>query len=123
MKHWFAVAAFCLAGAASAGDACDRPKNDFDGLYCLGKIYEEADKELNAHYRQLVPLLDSVGKAQLKRSQLAWQQARNGECSRYEGRGFFVNMDCATLTTIQRSQYLQDRIRECRSAGCLNGRL
>lgn len=39
-----------LLGTASlsySNSACDAPKNDFDGLYCLNKVYQEADKELN----------------------------------------------------------------------------
>ena len=123
MKTLIFVSALFFSSSALAGEACDRPKNDFDGLYCLNKIYQEADKELNVNYKILVPLLDIAGKAQLKRSQLVWQRSRNSECSRQDGGSFLVDLQCATDTTISRSQFLQDRIRECKSSGCLNSRL
>ena len=123
MKTLIFVSALFLSSSALAGEACDRPKNNFDGLYCLNKIYQEADKELNVNYKILVPLLDIAGKAQLKRNQLVWQRSRNSECSRQDGGSFLVDLQCATDTTISRSQFLQDRIRECKSSGCLNSRL
>ena len=123
MKTLIFVSALFFSSSALAGEACDRPKNDFDGLYCLNKIYQEADKELNVNYKILVPLLDIAGKAQLKRNQLVWQRSRNSECSRQDGGSFLVDLQCASDTTISRSQFLQDRIRECKSSGCLNSRL
>ena len=123
MKTLIFVSALFFSSSALAGEACDRPKNNFDGLYCLNKIYQEADKELNVNYKILVPLLDIAGKAQLKRNQLVWQRSRNSECSRQDGGSFLVDLQCATDTTISRSQFLQDRIRECKSSGCLNSRL
>jgi len=89
----------------------------------LNKVYQEADKELNENYKKLKGKLDSEGKDLLKSGQLAWIEDRNSSCSRREGAEFFVNLDCATNTTIERSQFLQDRIRECASAGCQNSKL
>lgn len=123
MKIWITVAALLVSGSALAGEACDKPRDDFDGLYCLSKIYQEADKELNSNYKTLVPLLSGEGKIQLKSTQLDWQKSRNSECSRREGKSFLINLRCATETTISRSQFLQNRIRECRSSGCLNSKL
>ena len=107
----------------SANSACDTPKNDFDGLYCLNKVYQEADKELNQNYKKLNSKLDGDGKKSLKSGQLSWMEDRNNNCSKRESNGFYVNLDCAAGTTIQRSQFLQDRIRECASAGCQNSKL
>lgn len=117
------AAALLFSGSVLAGQACDKPRNDFDGLYCLNKIYQEADKELNANYKILVPMLNSEGKALLKRSQLEWIKERNTNCSRHLEGSFLVDLQCATDTTIERSQFLQNRIRECKSSGCLNSRL
>ncbi|MBB5369691.1 MULTISPECIES: lysozyme inhibitor LprI family protein [unclassified Janthinobacterium] len=111
------------SGAALANSACDRPKNDFDGLYCLNKVYQEADKELNENYKKLSAKLDNAGKQALKSGQLSWINARNQSCSKSDADGFYVNLDCATRTTITRSQFLQDRVRECASSGCLNSKL
>ena len=111
------------SGAAFANSACDTPRNDFDGLYCLNKVYQEADKELNANYKKLSSQLDAGGKQKLKSGQLAWISNRNKNCSKREASDFYVNLDCATQTTIERAQFLQDRVRECVSAGCQNSKL
>jgi len=111
------------SGASFANSACDVPKNDFDGLYCLNKVYQEADKELNETYKNLSAKLDASGKKSLKTGQLAWIENRNNTCSKREAKAFYVNLDCATSTTIERSRFLQDRLRECSSAGCMNSKL
>lgn len=119
------IPAFLLAFAAeaSADSACDKPRDDFDGLYCLNKVYLEADKELNENYKKLQAKLDDEGRATLRNTQRAWIEERNTDCSRREGEKFFVNLSCATNTTIARAQFLQDRYRECISAGCQNSKL
>lgn len=121
-KIAFAVL-LCASGAVFANSACDKPRNDFDGLYCLNKVYQEADKELNANYKKLIAKLDEAGKSALKAGQLAWIINRNQDCSRRDGEAFYVNLQCATKTTIERSQFLQDRFRECVSSGCQNSKL
>lgn len=108
---------------AIANSACDKPRNDFDGLYCLNKVYQETDKDLNESYKALTPLLDKAGKQALKQGQLAWIRQRNEQCSRSESDGFYVNLNCATQTTLDRVRFLQDRLRECKSAGCMNSKL
>ncbi len=113
----------CVPASAFANSACDKPTNDFDGLYCLNKVYQEADKELNDIYKKLREKLDSAGKQVLKEGQLAWMKERNSTCSKHEGGQFYVNLDCAAGTTIKRSQFLQDRLRECLSSGCQNSKL
>lgn len=111
------------ASAAFASSNCDKPRDDFDGLYCLNKVYLQADKDLNDMYTKLVQKLDRDGKAILKQGQLAWIEARNHACSYRDQRGFFVNLSCATNTTIERAQFLNNRHRECISSGCLNSKL
>ena len=123
MKKTVLALLLCSSSAAFANSACDAPKDDFDGLYCLNKVYQEADKELNENYKKLNSKLDSDGKKALKSGQLSWIENRNNNCSKRESTGFYVNLNCATSTTIQRSQFLQDRIRECASAGCQNSKL
>ncbi len=112
-----------FSAASFANSACDKPKNDFDGLYCLNKVYQEADKELNENYKSLVGKLDADGKKSLKSGQLAWMSSRNSRCSETHDNRFLVDLDCASSTTIQRSQFLQDRLRECNSSGCQNSKL
>jgi len=123
MKRLAALLLLCLSPLAFANSSCDKPKSDFDGLYCLNKIYQQADQDLNDSYGELAKLLDANGRKLLKSGQLAWMRTRNDSCSYRDGRGFFVNLDCATSTTIERVQFLNDRKRECKSSGCLNSKL
>ena len=123
MKKLFIASLILISFGAMANSACDQPRNDFDGLYCLNKVYQEADIELNKNYKTLRPLLDANGQQALKLGQLAWIRKRNDECSRKEDDSFFVNLRCATDTTVERLRFLQDRIRECKSAGCMNSKL
>ncbi|MBH1985486.1 MAG: DUF1311 domain-containing protein [Burkholderiales bacterium] len=123
MKKFMLALLVLASGSAFANSACDTPRNDFDGLYCLNKVYQEADKELNANYKKLGSQLDASGKQKLKSGQLAWISKRNKNCSKREASDFYVNLDCATQTTIERAQFLQDRARECVSAGCQNSKL
>lgn len=123
MKRLMLAMLLCAAGAAQANSACDKPKNDFDDMYCLSKIYQDADKELNDSYGKLNSKLDADGKARLKTGQLNWIKSRNGQCAKQDGDAFFVDLQCATNTTIKRSQFLQDRTRECTGAGCQNSKL
>ncbi len=112
-----------LSLPAFADSACDHPKNDFDGLYCLNKVWIEADRNLNTTYQKLNAKLDAAGKASLKRGQLDWIKSRNSSCSEIKGEHFLVDLDCATKTTIDRTKFLEDRYRECASAGCMNSKL
>jgi uncharacterized protein YecT (DUF1311 family) len=123
LKHLTLALLLGASGTALGNSACDKPRDDFDGLYCLNKVYQEADRELNEHYKNLSAKLDKDGKAALKAGQLAWIDDRNQRCSRRDDSGFYVNLNCASTTTIQRSQFLQDRLRECVSAGCQNSKL
>lgn len=123
MKKLLLALSLSLSCLAHANSACDQPKNDFDGLYCLNKVYQEADRELNELYKKLSTKLDGDGKSRLKSGQLNWIGERNNTCSKHEKDGFYVNLNCATDTTIQRARFLQDRLRECSSAGCQNSKL
>jgi uncharacterized protein YecT (DUF1311 family) len=123
MKRFILAVLLSASGAAFANSACDKPKNDFDGLYCLNKVYQEADHELNDTYQKLTGKLDAEGKKGLKKGQLAWIQDRNTSCSKAEADHFYVDLQCATSTTIARAQFLQNRVRECTSSGCQNSKL
>jgi uncharacterized protein YecT (DUF1311 family) len=123
MKHTLALLALLAAGPAFANSACDHVTNDFDGLYCLNKVYQQADADLNVAYKQLVGHLDGGGRAVLRKHQLQWMAERNVSCSMRKDQAFYVDLDCATRVTIDRTRFLQDRVRECVSAGCMNSRL
>ncbi|MCZ8157687.1 MAG: lysozyme inhibitor LprI family protein [Leptospira sp.] len=117
MKFFTLIFTIFVASSVSA-DNCDSIKEGFDGLYCLQKVFFQADKELNESYKKLNGLIDASTKKKLKETQLAWIQERNTECSWKDERGSFVNMECAKNKTISRTNFLNDRIRECKSTGC-----
>lgn len=117
------IAMTFAAGSAFANSACDNPQDNFDYMYCLNKVYMQADADLNANYKKLVPKLDHDGVATLKKRQLAWIKERNDMCSEHEKTRFMVDLDCVTEKTIERTKFLQDRYRECTSSGCQNSRL
>jgi uncharacterized protein YecT (DUF1311 family) len=124
MRLFAAAALLCLfESPALADSACNHPHDDFDGLYCLNKVYQQADADLNTAFGQLRGKLDEAGRAALKSGQLSWIRSRNEECSKREASGFYVNLQCATKSTKLRTQFLQDRVRECISSGCMNSRL
>lgn len=116
-------AAFMFPMLSWGAQNCDKPINDFDGLYCLTKVYLEADKELNNSYTKLNKVLNSQQKTTLKRGQLAWMRDRNDQCSYHDDDGFYVNMDCATRITTKRVNFLNDRVRECNAGSCRDSRL
>jgi uncharacterized protein YecT (DUF1311 family) len=123
MKRLLAILFLAAAGPALAASACDRVTNDFDGLYCLNKVYQQADADLNTAYKALVAKLGSEARATLRQHQLQWMAERNVSCSMRKDGGFYVDLDCATRVTIDRTRFLQDRVRECISSGCMESRL
>src|SRR5690242_8198301 len=123
MKLIAALFSLLFAGSAFANSACDRVTNDFDGLYCLNKVFQQADTDLNTAYKQLVAKLDAEGRARLKAGEAQWMAERNASCSMHKDDGFYVDLNCATRMTIDRTRFLQDRVRECVSSGCMNSRL
>lgn len=116
-------AAFMFPMLSWGAQNCDKPVNDFDGLYCLTKVYLEADKELNNSYAKLTKILNTSQKSKVKRGQLAWIRERNDQCSYNNDEGFFVNMGCATRKTTTRVNFLNERVRECNAGSCRDSRL
>lgn len=102
---------------------CENPRDDFDSLYCMNKIYVQADKDLNTSYKKLRKALDKEGKEILRTGQLKWIEERNDTCSFRKDGMFFVSLKCAADMTINRTNFLNDRYRECISSGCLKNRL
>jgi uncharacterized protein YecT (DUF1311 family) len=122
MKKRCLTFAFWLCTVTAWAD-CDKTKTDYDVVYCGTKIYLQADKELNDSYQKLVSKLNADGKQRLKTGQLAWIETRNKQCTERRGQNILVDLDCATRTTVERTHFLNDRYRECVSAGCMNSKL
>ena len=107
-----------LSVQSSFADNCDIPRDDFDGLYCMNKVYIKADEDLNNAFKELKPLINAEEKKALMKSQLQWIESRNSTCSIKNTQGFFVNLNCVKSTTVERTNFLRDRIRECKATGC-----
>lgn len=112
-----------LSSQIALADNCDKPRDDFDGLYCMNKIYMKADEELNASYNELRGLLNKDEKKAILKTQLEWMEKRNSSCSIKNSSGFYVNLNCVKSTTIERTNILRDRIRECKATGCQSSKL
>lgn len=124
MKIATAACVCLLAPTLAFGQQnCDRPRDSFDGLYCLNKVYGQTDTELNQVYGKLAAALPKADKATLKTRQLEWIEDRNSSCSRKIDSGFYVNLNCATKTTRERLEILGERLRECKSSGCQPSKL
>ena len=102
---------------------CDKTKTDYDVVYCGTKVYLQADKELNDAYQKLRGKLSAESKERLKIGQRAWIDSRNQQCTERRSNMILVDLDCATDTTVKRTQFLTDRYRECVSAGCMPSKL
>ncbi|PON19313.1 hypothetical protein C2W62_03260 [Candidatus Entotheonella serta] len=122
MKYLVPLVLIVLANVSFA-DNCDNPRDDFDGLYCLNKIYQESDKELNDAYKELRNYLTKKQKGILKKIQLKWIKQRNSSCSFKRDGQFFVSLGCTTKTTIEGTNQIRDRIRECKATGCQESKL
>lgn len=116
-KALIAVLLTAVAGTAYA-DNCNHPRNSFDGLYCLNKVYAQADRDLTVAYKDLRARLKPAARETLKKTEIRWIDARDSQCSWHHNGGFFVNLRCATDMTVQRTNFLNDRIRECKATGC-----
>jgi len=111
-----------LPAAAVAAPAktasCDNPRTDFDTLYCERKVYMQADSDLNLVYNKLRARLNPNDKRTLLTAQRAWIRERDDECGVTEDSTIRVDIECAKTKTIARTNWLNDRLRECTSSGC-----
>jgi len=110
-------------GSALAANACSNPSSDFDQVYCYTKLFMQADADLNASYKNLLPKLNNEGRAALRKSEVAWIKQRNGKCAESRGGDVLVNLECTVEQTVSRTNWLNDRVRECTASGCMNEKL
>ncbi len=118
MKKWLLAAGIAILPMLAFADNCDSTRNGYDAVYCDGKVYVNADKELNKNYQELRGQLNNEQKNVLKRSQLAWIKERDQQCSRQSDRGEVISTTCQLNKTQERNSWLRERIRECKTIGC-----
>lgn len=118
------VGSSVVTGTAQAQSNCNTALNGFEDVYCASKVFIRADDDLNAVYQKLVKRLSPSAQATLRRTQRAWVAGRNSDCSEDGGKlGTVISMGCAVDKTTSRTNFLNDRLRECLSSGCQPAKL
>lgn len=118
MKKMIIAACAAMLPIMAFADNCDSTRNTYDAVYCDGKVYVHADKELNKNYQELRKQLNNEQKSVLKRSQLAWIKERDQQCSSQSNQGEVISTTCQLNKTQERNSWLRERIRECKTIGC-----
>lgn len=113
-KTLLAVSVVVLCQVASA-DTCNRYTTSYDRTYCKSKLFVESDKELNEVYKSLRQKLDGGTRENLKQTQLQWIKYRDNRC---ETRPGTIDVDCNYEVNKARTEYLRDRLRECKTGAC-----
>jgi uncharacterized protein YecT (DUF1311 family) len=115
--------------SASAGQLdCSNPSTTVDMKVCIGRDIRRADAELNAHYKELIKLLEQwaergvvggqyQGSEYVRRTreaQRAWIKYRDAECGRealamLSGTGeSVIEMSCHAFMTQKRANQLKE---------------
>ena len=101
-------------GAQGAGE-CDKYSTSYDRTYCYRKLFVESDKELNSVYNELRGQLKGRVRQDLVDVQLAWIRHRDQACQTKPGT---IDVDCNYDVNRRRTDYLRDRLRECKVGNC-----
>jgi uncharacterized protein YecT (DUF1311 family) len=110
------IALLAVSSTAQAQGECDKYHTSYDKTYCFAKLFLESDKELNDVYKDLRQSVKGDVKQQLTETQRAWIQYRDASC---ENQGT-IDVDCNYRVNRERTQYLRDRLRECKTGDCRN---
>jgi uncharacterized protein YecT (DUF1311 family) len=103
---------------------CDQTRNSLDSVHCSNMIYQKADQELNSSYKLLRQKLNAADKSVLRTSQLAWIKQRDRQCTLNSvDMGEVIDTACLLDQTTSRTNWLNDRLRECKTTGCLSSKL
>lgn len=94
---------------------CDKYTTSYDRTYCFSKLLVESDKELNEVYKQLKPGLKPEQKRKLSEIQREWMKYRDNTCQEEPGT---IIVNCNYYVNKARTEYLRDRLRECRTGNC-----
>jgi len=105
-----------LASVARAEDGCVNPKTAYDQTYCNAKLFLESDKELNEVYKDLKGAIDKATQSKLTATQKKWIVFRDESCSK-DGT---ISTSCNFKVNKERTEYLRDRLRECKTGHCNN---
>jgi uncharacterized protein YecT (DUF1311 family) len=119
MKKFLPVAVLGILGfgmqSAFAAGECDKYKSAYDQTYCFSKLFVESDKELNDVYKELRTVIKEPARKQLTEVQRDWMKYRDQTCQPSAGT---INVDCNYDANRKRTNYLRDRLRECKTGTC-----
>ncbi|MXN88207.1 DUF1311 domain-containing protein [Pasteurella canis] len=114
LRH-FLFSTICLVPMSSmASDACNHFTTSYDRTYCSAKLFLESDKELNEVYKGLKKQLKPNTAKSLVQTQRNWLKYRDSACEK-DGT---INVDCNYEVNKERTEYLRDRLRECKTGNC-----
>lgn len=117
----------CVAAAAQAGDEeCGNMRTQQEMNACATRLYDQADRRLNALYARLLAEIgnDAGAKARLRDSERAWIAFRDAQCgfesAGYEGGSIqpLIRATCMKRLTDARIVELQTGLDCRRSGGC-----
>lgn len=117
MKKLFLAMALCaLSTSAFAAEyKCDKYSGSYDRTYCMSKLFVESDNELNEVYKELREKINEEGKVDLKRTEISWIKYRSSKCETMPGT---IDVRCSFEVNVERTNYLRDRLRECKVGQC-----
>jgi uncharacterized protein YecT (DUF1311 family) len=122
----FKLAVFCLTSAFASltwAANCDHTRNSLDAVHCSNMVYQKADQELNASYKVLMKALKPNDKTNLRASQRTWIRDRDRACTLHSvDMGEVIDSACLLDQTTSRTSWLNDRVRECKTVGCLSSK-
>ena len=107
---------FSAVGTTAAASSCDQYTTSYDRTFCFCKLIVESDKELNDVYKALRKQIDKETAEGLKMTQRQWIKYRNNQC---ENNGT-IQLQCNYEVNKNRTDYLRERLRECKSGVCQN---
>lgn len=110
-----ALAAWTFCSSAHADGECDKYTTSYDRTYCFSKLFVESDKELNEVYKALGKQINADVREDLKIIQRKWMKYRDNVCQPESGT---INVDCNYRVNRERTEYLRDRLRECKAGTC-----
>lgn len=108
-------AAMLVSQAAFALGECDKYTTSYDGTYCMSKLFVESDKELNVVYKELHADLKGPVQKSLTSVQRDWIKYRDRACQPESGT---IDVGCNYEVNRKRTEYLRDRLRECKAGTC-----
>jgi uncharacterized protein YecT (DUF1311 family) len=125
MKIQTIIVLASLLGMSSLSLAanCDQTRNSLDAVHCSNLVYQQADQELNKTYKALMGKLKATDKKNLRTLQRQWIRQRDQACTMQSvDMGEVINSSCLLDQTTERTNWLTDRLRECKTVGCISSK-